>query len=91
MAIAFLRVILYFGLFLLVISLFSLAIVPRDAPGFVAAVLSVSANIITVGGAALILRLMLAKEARREKQAAENWKTFGERMGENNNSDQGRA
>jgi hypothetical protein len=87
MAIAFLRVILYFGLFLLVISLFALAIVPRDAPGFVAAVLSVSANVITVGGAIIILRLILAREARREKQAAENWKTFGERVSKNDTGD----
>jgi hypothetical protein len=69
MAVVFLRIILYFGLLLLVMSLFALAFVPRDAPGFVAAVLAVLANFITVSGAAILLRVFLAKEARRDQAA----------------------
>jgi hypothetical protein len=80
MAVAFLRIILYFGLLLLVMSLFALAVVPRAAPGFVAAVLAVIANVVTVGGAAILLRVLLAREAQREKEADECWKAFGEHV-----------
>jgi integral membrane sensor domain MASE1 len=80
MAVAFLRIILYFGLLLLVMSLIALALVPRDAPGFVAAVLAVGANTITVSVAALILRWLLAKDAQQEKQAAERWETLQEHL-----------
>lgn len=69
MAVVFLRIILYFGLLLLVMGCFALALVPRDAPGFVAAVLTVLANLITVGGATILLRISLAREARREQAA----------------------
>ena len=62
MGVAFLRAILSFGIFLLALSLISLLLVPPDAPGFVAAVLSVGANSITVIGSLLILRWLLAKE-----------------------------
>jgi len=90
MAIVFLRIILYFGLLLLVMSLFALAVVPRDAPGFVAAVLAVIANVFTVGGAAILLRVLLAREAQREKEAEpeERWKTFGERVNTDETSSQ---
>ena len=41
-----------------------------------AAVLAVAANGITVGGATIILRLLLAREAKREAEAAQRWKTL---------------
>jgi hypothetical protein len=69
MAVVFLRIILYFGLLLLVMGFLALALVPRDAPGFIAAVLTVLANLITVSGATILLRILLAKEARREQAA----------------------
>jgi len=68
MAVASLRIVLYLGLLLLVMSLFALLIVPRDAPGFVAAVLAVGFNVLTVGIAAGLLRWLLAREARQERQ-----------------------
>jgi hypothetical protein len=68
MAVAFLRVVLYLGLLLLVMSVFALIIVPRDAPGFVAAVLAVGFNVLTVSFAAGLLRWWLAREARQEQQ-----------------------
>jgi mannose/fructose/N-acetylgalactosamine-specific phosphotransferase system component IIC len=60
------RIILSFGLFLLVFSLFALAIVKPDTPEFVPAVLSVAFNLITVIGAALVVRYLRAKNKKRE-------------------------
>lgn len=71
MAVASLRVVLYLGLLLLVMSVFALIIVPRDAPGFVAAVLAVGFNVLTVSIAAGLLRWSLARAAREEKRATE--------------------
>lgn len=68
MAVASLRVVLYLGLLLLVMSVFALIIVPRDAPGFVAAVLAVGFNVLTVSISAGLLRWSLARAARQERQ-----------------------
>jgi hypothetical protein len=76
MAVAFLRIILYFGLLLLVMSLFALALVPKDTPGFVPAVLAVGANLITVGGAAILLRVLYLRQTRRERKEAGRWEAF---------------
>ncbi len=79
MAVAFLRVVLYLGLLLLVMSVFALIIVPRDAPGFVAAVLAVGFNVLTVSIAAGLLRWSLARKARQERQQAAAHRTAATR------------
>ncbi len=88
MAIASLRLVLYLGLLLLAMSVFALVIVPRDAPGFVAAVLAVGINVVTVASSAGLLRWLLVKEARNEKSVAEprpgrdagRWDTFAQNI-----------
>ena len=81
MASAVLRLVLFFGLLLLIMSLFALAIVPRDEPGFIPAVLAVAANAITVGAAGFFLRRLIARQAREEQQAQEQrWDAFGEHV-----------
>lgn len=62
MGIAVCRAVLILGLVLLVTSLASLALASPDTPHFVAALLAVGVNMITVAGAALLLRRLLAKE-----------------------------
>lgn len=62
MVIAVLRSLLSLGLVLLVLSLFALVLVPADSPSAVPAVLALTANLITVAGAGLILRKLSTKK-----------------------------
>ena len=52
------------GLTLLVLSLLALIFAPRDSPGLVPAALAVAANLVTVIGAAIILRRWAAAQRR---------------------------
>jgi hypothetical protein len=55
MGIGIVRAILTLGLVLLILSVLSLAIVPPDDPGRVAALIAVAANLITIVGAGIVL------------------------------------
>jgi hypothetical protein len=62
MGVVVLRGILSLGLVLFILSLVALVWVPADSPGAVPAALALTANLLTVVGAGLVLRKLSAKK-----------------------------